>query len=216
MQDMDLKIKALIKQVKDDPQNPFLRRKLVVALVSEGLIKRAVHQTAKALNEMEKKLRLPERFYKPLITTFRGQGEIAPIEMLVRDLELNYDVDDDEPIKRMVRSGRRAIREASYGSAFPMNMKEEEWWRGPHLVSEMKLIEWLPGRIIEVKEDKVSIMFMGHDEDDVMDVELTEMSIDDMKSISTNWDENLENRCLEMGIYSDDAVSITFHKPEKQ
>lgn len=216
MTNMRMRIKGLTKEIESDPDDPILRRELIASLITEGLINRATHQMSKALKELEKKLLLPEKFYKPLIKTFISQGEIKPIEMLVRDLELNYDVELDEPIKRMVRKGRRAIRDASYGSAFPEDMKEEEWWNGPHLVSETNLVEWLPGRIIKVEDGVASVMLMCHDEDNGLEVELSEMPVEDIKSIATNWDGKLVNRCLEMGIYrSLDAVCVTFHRPEK-
>lgn len=83
------------------------------------------------LNTLDRGPLLPERFHKPVLTTLKREGLWSHAEMLCRDLEVSYGdiLEEDESIKRMLRSGRKSI--AAVHTNPPLvnpKRKGEEWF----------------------------------------------------------------------------------------
>lgn len=208
------KIEVLQAKVEKNPSDPFLWRDLCIELLSKGSVVEAVAVIQRALQALPRTLTLPEKFHKPILGALQERGEAQYMEILCRDLDVHYDAEGDEVIKRIVRKARRAIRKAYQdGVPFPDNMPEEVWWSGgAHLAHPKGVDLILPGKVVKAEGGVATIMLMSlTDHEHVIETEYLEVPFSEL-GVTGNKGAVLVNRCLEMGICTGDGtVTFQFH-----
>ena len=130
-----------------------------------------------ALEELVKGPLLPERYHKPVLKSLKRDGLWNLMEMLCRDIELCYgeDIEEDESLKRMIRAGRKTIREVCPVPCIGPKVKGEDLWK----VTELKPVtlptprtlpeEQFPCYIQASEDEGYAILhILGHEDDNYL------------------------------------------------
>jgi hypothetical protein len=146
-------------------------------LVQEAKLEDLRSYLAQCLEQLDRGPLLPERFHKPVLKALQKEGLWNHIEMVCRDLELSYgaDIQEDESLKRMLRSGRKAISKTCPIPFAPEEMHGELWWEGraeaPARHKGEPIAERFLGYVTDhPREGFYTLYLVGHDEDNYLDV----------------------------------------------
>jgi hypothetical protein len=211
---MSSKIEYLESDIELNPDDTDKRRKLVSAYLEEGRLEEARHMVEETVQTLSTTWSLYTSFHAPLIDAFINQGEIDLCQPLVIDAQTEFP--EESKVQSKVKKARRALTQQKSASVFPPSLSVSEWWKGPHLLSDTSLDEWLPGQVVSVDDGHVHIHVASLAEDGyTFEEDSWTMPLDDMKGVAQgDIPDDLEGSHLEMGIYYDDRVVIDFHDEE--
>lgn len=208
-----------LRAIELQPEHPWWWSRWIAYLVTRGRQKEAREEWSRAHDEMSISEQSPDWIYLSLHRwVARWMLHWSNLKMAKSVLNSIPSSVANDPSIQTLFDLYRALRHAENGVAvFPLSVREEKWWNGPHTglpisLGEFNRQRWSPGRVIAKTENAIEVQIGLWPTVEQPELRTKDMLFQrdqiDGSFIECFWDEVVEDSFIEIAYYGGDGSKM--------